>query len=479
MTNLEKAVTEDVRSRLWQDPFLAVEQHRKHHTDTETEKVKSFNTYQIEKESVQKICTPQKQPENNKTKTTAHSIEELGCQIDRKISNGKSPHVLAVMVPGGPYAENQEWRLRSRYALIAGLSASGYSPVDPEHIGFVDFEKACRNAAEQTDHSKSYLCDFPPYMPYEWFEPSLFKKMPYPDNPESPETPSDQDQPVLVLWLNNDVFAQEQIDTLETLNRLNNGLKETTRTDSQTKAIFTIIGPHDSHTLKKMYGEAETLLTKNLLEDNLIFSPFATISPEQLKQSNKTASVSPKALEQLNNKIIRTTSTNDSLASTLLCELSLRGVTPYHYKSQFTEKDCKNLSGFVLGKPDQPHHIVLINELDTLYSQSLTDAILKKINPGNHVPVPVHTFNYLRGLDGITTANASIGQAAKDKAKGSQTDKPSDKEIKEQRERPIGPSQLDYLLNLAEELKRLDSTMPPQEGSRPSASQAAIHTTSC
>ena len=132
MTNLEKAVTEDVRSRLWQDPFLAVEQHRKHHTDTETEKVKSFDTYQIEKESVQKICTPQKQPENNKTKTTAHSIEELGCQIDR-ISNGKSPHVLAVMVPGGPYAENQEWRLRSRYALMAGLSASGYSPVDPEH----------------------------------------------------------------------------------------------------------------------------------------------------------------------------------------------------------------------------------------------------------------------------------------------------------------------------------------------------------
>ena len=36
--------------------------------------------------------------------------------------------VLAVMIPGGPYVEDVERRLRSRRAVIEGLETTGYGP---------------------------------------------------------------------------------------------------------------------------------------------------------------------------------------------------------------------------------------------------------------------------------------------------------------------------------------------------------------
>ena len=41
---------------------------------------------------------------------------------------------LGVMVPGGPYADMAERRMRSRYALIAALASEGYTPDEPEYI---------------------------------------------------------------------------------------------------------------------------------------------------------------------------------------------------------------------------------------------------------------------------------------------------------------------------------------------------------
>lgn len=45
--------------------------------------------------------------------------------------------ILGIMVDDGPYAEHGEMRLRTRQAVLAGLSESGFVPADPEHIGFI------------------------------------------------------------------------------------------------------------------------------------------------------------------------------------------------------------------------------------------------------------------------------------------------------------------------------------------------------
>ncbi|MBA3756697.1 MAG: hypothetical protein H0X02_10900, partial [Nitrosomonas sp.] len=343
-----------------------------------------------------------------------------------------------------------------------------YVPQDPEHIKFINFKDTCKKTPEAENKEKNYFCDFPDYVPYEFFEPIK--------QPES--TPnasaSEKENKILVLWLNNDKFARSP-SILKTLNQLEEQIQPGSKIDT-TRIKLNIIGPYNSHTLRQLYEEAinqkEGSPTKpdKYLEDNLIFSPFVTANNDQL--ANPKDDWESKSSEYwLKNKIIRTIGTHSSLANTLLCELALRGITPYLIKSIETiEKKCPDLTGLKLAKANQPHHIVLIGELDTFYSQMLTESILKEIDEFNRFSSPenasitethVHGFNYLRGLDGITSKRTSTIQDNKNKE--SQTNKLDNKEAKEQAERPTGTSQLDYLLRLAEQIKHLDK-IKAQEG---------------
>ena len=47
-----------------------------------------------------------------------------------------SPLVMIASVSGAPYSEDNEYRRRLRYAILAGLSRQGSVPRDPEHLGF-------------------------------------------------------------------------------------------------------------------------------------------------------------------------------------------------------------------------------------------------------------------------------------------------------------------------------------------------------
>ena len=65
---------------------------------------------------------------------------ELLEDFSRYAGRGKIT-VLGVMVSGGPYAEDREWRIRNRYAVLAGLDKDDYKPVDPEHLNFTGIEE--------------------------------------------------------------------------------------------------------------------------------------------------------------------------------------------------------------------------------------------------------------------------------------------------------------------------------------------------
>ena len=54
-----------------------------------------------------------------------------------KCTNSRNGWILPVMIPGGPYSEAQESRIRSRFAVVSALGEQGYVPEDPEHIGSV------------------------------------------------------------------------------------------------------------------------------------------------------------------------------------------------------------------------------------------------------------------------------------------------------------------------------------------------------
>jgi hypothetical protein len=97
---------QDVEARLWQDPFAAVERHRK--------------------------LPGGSQP------ATPHVASRLHGEILR-CRDGHRLIFLAVTVPGGSFAEAAESRRRTRFALISALGFHDYNPRNGEAIGyFVD-----------------------------------------------------------------------------------------------------------------------------------------------------------------------------------------------------------------------------------------------------------------------------------------------------------------------------------------------------
>jgi hypothetical protein len=66
----------------------------------------------------------------------AAGLVDLRKQIARRLEpDPKSLHVLFVSIPGGPYSEDRESRIRSRFAVVSALGQAGYAPTDAEHIG--------------------------------------------------------------------------------------------------------------------------------------------------------------------------------------------------------------------------------------------------------------------------------------------------------------------------------------------------------
>lgn len=107
-----QSTAEDVRARLWQDPFDAVQKHRESF-DSKLETVNSISdssrsandfVYQDEKNIV--CITP---GDTFDAKNKAHSYGELGCRINKDTS--AELRMMVVMVRGGNYAEDNETQI--------------------------------------------------------------------------------------------------------------------------------------------------------------------------------------------------------------------------------------------------------------------------------------------------------------------------------------------------------------------------------
>jgi hypothetical protein len=90
------------------------------------------------------------------------------------------------MLPGGPYAELSEVRRRTRFAVLSGLERRDYTGETQDHIG-------CWNPKGIKGHSIPYE------IPYELFQQKEQK---------NPAEGNDNPKEVLVLWLNEDLFAR-------------------------------------------------------------------------------------------------------------------------------------------------------------------------------------------------------------------------------------------------------------------------------
>lgn len=142
-------------------------------------------------------------------------------------------------------------------------------------------------------------------------------------------------------------------------------------------------------------------------------------------------------------RVTRTNVTDDQLIASLIGELGRRGVD----------------------LADPRTHVALVSEFDTFYGRALPDIFEKQVSAlrgQNRTRETIHRYSYLRGLDGITGAEARAearkartpnDAGARGQAADATVDSPPSEEL------PDGNRQFDYMRRIAGELKATEQSI--------------------
>lgn len=411
------------------------------------------------------------------------------------LANDKAVHheidllIQAVMVPGRNFEDRVERRVRSRVAVHAALSESGFVPFDSETLGYFTFrldkrekhqvafdlfvDLCCQKKSDKDSNSKNnnedkfdklqscpqcqrIFLSVPKQLnvPYEWFRAQT----------------GDKTRRVLVLWINEDEISGSPVHVLTSLkhqiegtfaglqkywkiHHLRNLLHFRFSSISnepffdvkfiqEIQSILTewpisefhIIGPWHSSTLRTVCEELEPETDP----------PFCEKFKEKLIFYNVIATAKPDIPEPQN--IHRIVSSDEETAEVLARELQRR--------------IGKNVRGKAAPQ------FVLIAEHDTYYGRTLPETfgdVLKetffKDDPRKSEDL-IARYTYLRGLDGTMVSDADTGNSSNRSGQtqgvtGTQSALANSGALPARpTNRSFGNNQIDYIIRLAEQIKR-------------------------
>jgi hypothetical protein len=444
---------EDVTARLWEDPLLAVQ------TD------------------VNRI-------EESKNPKSKHNLENLRESVRQKLGEDAENRVLLMVVPipGTPFPDDVESRLRIRYSIQMALAWRTFVPDNRDHLGYVNLTWPGANSVHPDtpttpmkfpERNYSEFIKEPTELelsgqktvavPYEWF---IF-----------PDTPNRRDRlklrngtvEVVIIWLPEELLGDEPLCRLAYL-------KAKLTPDNlppQSKRFSGpfVVGPRSSDSLMTMAKISVRARSEHtccgLLKDNLrIFSPEATI-PDVLIGLNETSAWSA-AREEMNGKLAEQISgsynskwryfdnfiaPDDQLTDLLVQELARRRIN-------FSE--------------NSDDVVLLLAEADTSYGQSLprafqasieslransifsdssdTPCLLREIATDGRVMPNLVIARYLKGLDSQKGSQGTAPSTGKDSSRSAEQ---LLAEALSRKSAPaLGESQLDYAERLAEMLAR-------------------------
>ncbi len=395
---------QDVQARLWQDPFAAVAIHR---NSKEKGTVQIRITGEVitpplnkKKSTTAKIdINPSKASDANKSsKAQPHSFNNLIEQIANEFRESRKPiNVLSVMVSAGPYPEDEEQRLRRRYAVIAGMAASGYQPENAAHIGYVENLSNIKARRCEGSHPDDIL--LPAITPYEWFKNSADGSY------------------FLLLWLDENAFARKPLckldflvgqitekttDVLKSLEYIEDSMPPPTPN-------FKIIGPSSSATLKAMtdeLNEDEETLTALANPKGRVqfFSATATAQDSKLipedswQHKDNGLDLVENIFKEHDLVLFRTIADDGDLADVLAAELNKR-MYDFWYEDKI-----------------ENFQIALVSEWDTLYGRALPDAFVESAQELMWKKKPDvfdEQWGKVRGEYNQLKKNSMMGDAAK------------------------------------------------------------------
>jgi len=411
---------QDVRARLWQDPFEVVPRPAKRET------------------------TQQRQDRMQQDRL--HEPATLARQLDEAIATpGARVTLLGVMVFGSPYAEDVELRRRMRYAVLSGLAARHYVPDNSGALGYVWTEDAWTKTAPAEDAGQvstrtgddpkeieAKRIRLPDVVPYEWFTLERPRAAKAESRKQAALKEIQAQDKVLLLWLDEDGFGDAALRGLSVLMRqIGCGAGTDACRSREGAASVRILGPAGSGTYKSIIEATNKPLPADQVKLQFV-SAFATMPKSDADEV-------PKAWrEKLG--ILRTIGGDDDLAQALLDELALRRINPAAAK----------------GRPECHDGIVLVSEWDTDYGRSLPAVLREKARERCGENAPVRWFSYLRGLDGTLPGAADESKAKRDTKSRDPADAEELLSRSVPRDRSEGRSQFDYLRRLGDRIRMYD-----------------------
>lgn len=402
-TNKEKV--QNVRARMWQDPLGAAlkDAKRANSGQRSAQFQLSGNQLTVVTEEVQ-------------TRADSHSPKNsIHRAVDGKRLDKKGIFLLAAMLPGGPYPEEEEGRRRKRYAILSALATLGFAPVETEHIGYFVPNLTTWN--------------LPKVVPFELFD--LEQSDQILKQGDQSRGPDKQQMRVVVLWLDDGYFNRHMEKKVESI--FGQTVPEGARNRIVGRAV---IGPNTSNQLRTLLAESEG---KSLTAP--FFAAGATVGPALLPQNGRA------------NNLFRTIADDQKISKALVGELNLRHI-------ELAED-----------------HVLLISEWDTFYGRSLPETFaMEYAGPkarcqslearvdndhrqnvhqtrGDDAP-NVHCVHYMRGIDGkLQEDSGKTDSASNASAKAEVV------QLNNNIDRPSGNHQKDYLRRLVDEVRKLDSNI--------------------
>ncbi|MGY1447423.1 hypothetical protein ACW582_09570 [Pseudomonas chlororaphis] len=426
-----------IEARLWQDPFDALERHRK--------KFKDGN-----------------KPPSNDFECSSDLVVVTPAVLDEKKTQqpAEPPQLMVALVEGGPYADEVEMRRRIRYAILAGVKNSRMVPEDEQHIRCLALADDLSGELQTDAQGKLKRVE----IPYETFIANPFDP---PRDIQDRPRPSAQ---TILLWVKQELLGSNPLQQLETL-RLTLQKEVPSACPSQESCpkptLLKVIGPSTSKVLLDMYRDEANGYAKPNIE---IYSPLATADYDILMHAldkpspgEATSQQQTPAAPKRSMKLLRTVSDDGVMTRLLLDELKLRHVDPVAGMGCSQGALLRVGTRCGSGGWQRPSRIALVSEWDSFYSRALSESFKSQvaqdagIEGKDQVAVNdwVLRFSYLRGVDGRVPEEAASGN----KAPGSDDNKNSkDKNTLDLSplEKSDGNSQLDYLRRLADHIARED-----------------------
>ena len=485
-----------VQARLWQDPLDAV---HKYHEDQSS--MPNGGSEPAEKEEGP---TPSGRLQHGST-----TLNSLARQIGQQVRDGLTNiTVLFKLVPGGPYAEDVEVRLRARYAMLAGLGVAGYVPVDEEHLGYFEVPwiqgsdwtysgTPAGSCLELADNAGTR----PLLVPYEWFQQSRLYV------PRTNEI-AGRAESVLLLWLSANEFEDHPCKRLAQLKRwlerAVNSVSALRSSNSGTAGqsanatlplTFKLFDPRLLRIVEEIRADegsgcrvrredvnagADSITVSNELHGLEVYSSWSTTADALLIPDELTNQISARVSDEVRPSVLSSGEEarhfeRRGFARELLSHrgLKLINVTCTDYDLARALVDELKLRGIDLMKPSDG--VVLVSEWDTFYGRALPLTLATEVKSrmlrftsgrepesdsrwdrvahrltANSGEWPTHIIRatYFRGVDGLLPGE-SMPKANVHKG-------PNAGDDAETAMHPFGRSQLDYMPRLARTIRDLD-----------------------